>query len=154
MIKYSRWLLLVSILILFSGCKRENYSYAYLLQHPAELESEYNRCQALPKKEAAQDNQCRIVTNAVNTITDIIRQQRNDPEKFGLRILVAEMTLQENGKKLEDAQKTLENLKQTNAPADKIQVAQAEVNQRLLDYNIKQEEIKMLLGIMGINTPE
>lgn len=152
--KFSHIVVVSVLVLLVSACKSENHTYQYLVTHPRVLEKEFNRCQTLLQKTQEQEDQCKIVSNAVQMVTDTISSQRHDPEKFGLRILVAEIALNDYKGKLTHAEEKLTALKEKASSESAIKKAQEEVQGLTQAYNDKRDEVKMLLAIMGMSTPE
>jgi hypothetical protein len=139
-----------SLALLVMGCQQDEHTLNYLLQHPLVLEKEFTRCQALKEVNPAQEEQCALVTKAVNQVSIVANQQRYEPEKFGLRILTAQMEINTYTTELVDAKKELVNLKDEK----KAKRQQIKIDDLQMKMVAKQDEVKMMLAVMGLSTPE
>lgn len=140
MFSLSRIIIVAGATLLMSGCQQEEHSLSYLLQHPLVLEKEYDRCQALQKVEPAEEAQCEVVNKAVKKISDVVSEQRSQPEKFGANILAAEMAVADYSAQLAKAH-------DAKSPKAKIDILQ----QKLDD---KRNEVYAMLAILGMSPPE
>jgi hypothetical protein len=85
-----RHLIFISMLaMLMLGCKKQ-YSYAYLMQHPAELKQQVAYCQAHGNQANDQDTQCETILFAAASFISLVNEQQDDPQQFGQKILSAE----------------------------------------------------------------
>lgn len=154
MYKFMSLLLVCFCGLSLSACKQGSYTYEYLIQHPNVLEKEYDRCKSLQQMTSDQEEQCQVVDRAVNIVTETISEQRNGPEKFGLRVLLTEIAVNDLQVKLDHAQEKLAALQANSAPEKAVQKATEEVEGLTQAYNDKKNEVLMLLAVMGMSTPE
>jgi LAS superfamily LD-carboxypeptidase LdcB len=140
--------------VLLIGCEKEELNYAYLMRHPFALEKEYNRCQSLRLTDPEQQTQCKMVNEAAKQIAEIMSQQRNHPEMFGQRILLAETKTSDLTAQLAVEKNNLAELKSKAGSAEQIKVQQSKINDIQKDLTAEQSEVKILLAVMGLSTPE
>ena len=84
-----RYLIFIFLLFLLTGCK-EKLTYSYLTQHPAVLKKAVVRCQSM-NQSSNRTGQCAIVMQAAADIMALLSEQQVDPEKFGQRVMDAEI---------------------------------------------------------------
>ena len=116
-------------------------SYGYLMQHPACLKREVERC-----KEMMEAQQCAEVRRASADFTTILNEQQMDPEKFGKKMLAAEYQLAQVKHEWQQARAVYRaernsDTKQRMESARKV-------------YLEKKEEVRALLAVIGVQSPE
>ena len=98
--------------------------------------------------------QCEVVRSALVRLSPYIVQSQEDPEKFGQSIMEKETAYKQVKNNLYQAEKELEKLKQQSA-AEMIMNRAISNRDNLRNQLAKQkEEIKIMLGIIGLNSPE
>lgn len=138
------------------GCNNEALTYDYLMQHPAVLQKEIGRCEAMSFRERsnAQNAQCKIVADASNKMTELVTDQHNDPQEFGQRILDLQMASALTKQELVNAQTQLDALKAKHASEQEIDAQQKmllEIQKAHADQDL---QVKTLLAVVGIESPE
>lgn len=144
---------LVLLMSMLAGCN-ETHTYSYLMQHPAVLKDEFTQCQASIQKTKEQAAQCEIVLNAAANMMTMMNEQQQDPEKFGQRVMDAEAEYVKSKADLSVAQQEVDNLRNGKAPAAEIAAAQAKLDKLKLQNDELQQEIKTMLAVLGMNSPE
>lgn len=89
-----KFLNIIFLVILLSGCEQKPYSYVYLLQHPAILEKELSACQIMNTAG------CDEVQRAARDYSNMMAELQEDPEAFGQKILQAQTELAKKQKAL------------------------------------------------------
>ncbi len=136
------------------GCK-DKLTYPYLMQHPLELKQAITKCQSTNEKSKEQAAQCEIVTYAAVNMMSIISEQQDNPEKFGQRIMDVESAYVKASDELHVAQQALDDFQQRKqTTATEIKAAQGKVENAKKTYDEKREEMKILLAVIGLNSPE
>lgn len=140
--------------IALNGCK-EQITYNYLMQHPKVLKEKAEACdaQSIVEKSPAQITECKMVMEAASNMMSLINAQQEDPELFGQKILDAEIASANIHKDLTEAQKNLDKLKTNNPNLSTSNAAVEKVNKLKNDYEEKNNEVKVLLAVMGLGSP-
>lgn len=86
MIQFDRFLMLSVLLITLLGCK-QNSTYLYFFRHPDVLQAELANCLKNDSPE------CKTVKRAANDFVVLNNQRQDNPEQFGLKILLAQEAL-------------------------------------------------------------
>lgn len=136
-----------------TGCK-DKISDTYLKEHPAFLIQEVDRCQAMQSKTEAQSAQCDIIMNAAVSLKPIVDEQQSEPEKFGQRVLDAEMAYAKMKVDLNAASQAVQSLRAKNASSVEIQTAQAKLDEMKKQTADKRQELRVLLAVVGLSSPE
>ncbi|EKD69991.1 MAG: hypothetical protein ACD_46C00682G0003 [uncultured bacterium] len=131
--------------LLLSSCQ-ENISYSYLMQHPLIAQEELEKCKAAEHQTAEDIERCKIILDATENINSILAEQQADAEKFGQRIL----ELQNEVTKLKTSIQAL----QQQLKAQQTTSLQTQLNQLQKTYTEKQENLNIMLAIVGMNSPE
>lgn len=137
MLKKFKYYLLVGSMLFLSSCT-QNYTYSYLIQHPAVLKKELDKCEANLNFSSEERAQCGIVMEAARHVSEFINELQENPEQFGQQILNAQLSLI----KLKD---NIQQAKQTGLD-EKISAAKKA-------YRDKQDDINSMLAIVGMNSP-
>lgn len=146
-------LVIIAIVSALSACN-EKLTYSYLMEHPNELKQEVVRCQLMEEKTRDQAAQCETVMNAAENIAAIRDAQQQDPEKFGQKILDTEFTSVKAQEEMFAARQSLDALKIKNGSLSELKAAQDKLDQAQKVYQDKSEEVKVLLAVAGMNSPE
>jgi hypothetical protein len=153
MSRYSKILCVISSAALLAGCQDKN-DYQYLVAHPDYLKKRMVACDTVNKTGTnIQKQQCQIVMNAGTQFMATVAQQQTDPEQFGIRILKAEsdyMQLKTNAALLT---KQLDALHKNNGPAADIHATEAKLELANKACRDKQLEIRLLMAVVGVSTP-
>lgn len=143
-------LVLLCAAIGLTGCN-EKLTYEYLVQHPMVLKAEVERCQS-----GEQPNQadCPVIMNAATNFAAMYNDRQQQPEKFGERLLALQLELTQFKNKYMAARKNLSDLKAKQAAQNDIQAAQVEVVAAEKAYLDQRTEVRMMLAVIGIDSPE
>lgn len=145
--------ILVSLTIALVGCN-EKLTYSYLIEHSNVLKQKVADCQSIDEKSSEDISQCQIVMSAAADLIIIINEQQDDPEKFGQKILNAESDWVKAKEKLHDTQQILSTLETKKASSVELQAAQRNLDQAKEAYKFKHDQVKVLLSVVGMNSPE
>lgn len=146
-------LCVISITSIISGCE-DKYSYSYLIEHPFFLKQEFDRCQAMDSKAGDQQKHCDVVMQAASKLSTVMDEMQVDPENFGVKIMQAQDSLAKIQEQLQISKQTLADLKEKNAAQADIQLAQNNVNKFQKECELKHQDVKMMLAIIGLRSPE
>lgn len=146
-------IVVVLMLPIMCGCK-EKLTYSYLIEHPAYLKTEFDRCQMMDDKKTNQSTQCDVVMKAADKLSIIVNEMQSDPEQFGEKIMASELDLVKVQDQLKTAQQSLETLKSQNASAAEIQSAQDKLTALQQECDDKHQAIKVMLAVVGLRSPE
>lgn len=147
------FILIMMMLLMLTGCK-ETYNYSYLMRHPWALKKEIDRCQADGLLSVRKVEYCKIVMYAGENMLSILKQQQENPEKFGERILTIETEVAKAKVTLNDAQNVYDALKEKHAADDAVKEAKEKRDRLKKTYEDQYQEMKVMLTVIGINTPE
>ena len=148
-----KFIILAILFPILTGC-REELNYTYLMQHPVTLKEEVMRCESNGGKSTPGGPTCDLVMRAANDFTSIISEQQENPEKFGQRILDAETDCVKAKDNVDDVRQSLVTLKNKHASATELQPVQEKLDQTAKIYQEKKDEVKVLLAVAGLNSPE
>lgn len=138
---------------IISGCE-DKYSYSYLIEHPLFLKEEFDRCQTMESKAPDQQKHCDVVMQAANKLSVVMDEMQADPENFGVKIMQTQDSLAKTQEQLQIAKQTLMDLKEKNAPQTDIELAKNNVNKFQQECELKRRDVKMMLAIIGLRSPE
>lgn len=144
-----KFILVLVMLLGLSACEKK-LTYSYLISHPQELKAEMDRCQTSDNN----DQRCEIVLYAAANLTAIIRDQQADPQKFGQRVMNAQVQCVADKKALQTAKEGLAALQKRGASAAEITTANEVVAKAKKTYKDKCEEVKILQAVLGLGSPE
>jgi hypothetical protein len=151
--KYIKLACLAGLVFTLSGCEDQN-NYQYLVTHPAVLKKRMEACTAASKSASNEEKQrCAIVVNASTKFMTVVAEQQIDAEKFGVRILTAESDYAVAKAKVAQLQVDLNTLKSGQGTAAQIHAAEETLAAAKKDANDKRFEVKMLLSVVGVSTP-
>jgi hypothetical protein len=119
-----------------TGCK-EPKTYAYFMQHPAQLQKATERCELRTKQTSADVSACADIKRAATDFAVLVNEQMFNPEGFGKTVLKTEQECAEAKKKMLQL-----------SPAEK----QYEIAKTL--YEEKDQQTKILLAVIGTHSPE
>ncbi len=76
----------LALLFIFflQGCGENQTSYAYLVQHPEDLQKAYESC---IRSGAGSTPSCEVVMHAHSDFSELVLEREQDPERFGAKIL-------------------------------------------------------------------
>lgn len=146
-------IILFYLVIPLYGCE-DQLTYSYLQQHAGVLKQKVAECQSIDEKSSENIHQCQVVMNAAADLIVIINEQQDDPEKFGEKILTAETELAKTKSKLINTQQIVNDLITKKSPAPELQIQQKNLNQIKEAYRAQREQLRVLLSVVGMNSPE
>ena len=149
----SQIFVLIFFILLATGCK-EKLTYSYLLTHPAILKDAITDCKDSDTPSPEMTTHCEMVLTAAENIASIITEQQADYEKFGQRILQTEIAYGKAKESIQTARQQLALLKRDRAAQDVIQAAQVALDKAKQACEAKQQEVQVLLAVVGMNSPE
>jgi hypothetical protein len=135
------------------GCNPEITS-DYLLENLNVLKQEVKYCDNFTDASmtAAQKIQCDIVMSTANNIVQLSNKQQADPQKFGIYVLSAEAEFSHAKVELLSAEKNIQQIKASDTAA--FHSAQQKLIAAQEDYKKRQQEMKLLMAVLGIGSPE
>ena len=148
-----KFIVVFSMFAMLVGCQ-EKVNYTYLMEHPAFLKDEVMRCESSGGKVSSDAPSCDLVMRAANDFTNLINEQQEDPEKFGQRILDAESTYVKAKINLKEEKKSLSLLKDKKGESAEQKIAQEKLEKAEKDYQEKRTDVKILLAVVSLNSPE
>ncbi len=137
--------------VALTACQ-EKPSYNYLVQHPLELKKAVERCQSNESTTTAAE--CDMVMNAANKTMMLLKEQEENPEKFGEKILMVELEYIKAKTASKQTEQALADLKAKHAPAADIKLAEAKVQLANKAYQDKCDEKRAMLAILSLSTPQ
>lgn len=135
------------------ACK-DKQSYSYLTQHPIALKEAFDHCQEMETRTPEDNTQCEVVMKAAAALTVVIDSMQSDPQKFGQSIMAEQLNAAKLNDERMNAERTVADLKAKNAPAADIAAAQTKLTSLQEQYDKKQEDLKVMLAVVGMNSPE
>ncbi|VVC76239.1 hypothetical protein AQUSIP_15450 [Aquicella siphonis] len=139
--------------VLLAGCK-DKASYSYYMQHPAALKAAVTSCQSEYNKTADRAAECEIVLFAAENMISLINEQQENPEKFGQRILTAQMDYMVLKQRAAEADQSYQQLKNTHAPDARLRTAKDDLYKAKKACADKLEQIRILLAVVGMGSPD
>lgn len=143
---------LVGTALICAGCDSASYTQQYTVQdyleHPSALEKQLDNCDA---NKASKSTQCNIAAQALTILQGYIKEMQTDPEQFGQKILDAEMAYAQLHDKLLQLQQDSGTLASQGADTS---VVNAAINQTAQAADQKRHEVKALLAVSGLSSPD
>lgn len=151
MMSLIQYVLLAVVFLGLAGCQNPNYSLDYLVEHPLLLKDEIEYCQSLANKTPAQAQRCETAMTAGATLMALLSERQQDPEKFGQRVIDNEVACVKARQAYQAAQQGAD-VKQLRG--NELQEAHKKVAEAKQLYEDKRKEVKALLAVIGMNSPE
>lgn len=145
--------ILVFIVPSLMGCK-EKLTSNYLMQHPALLKQEVDKCQSTVNKSREQAAQCEAVMYAAANVMSELDEQQRHPEQFGQRVLDAEFACVKFKENVRVAQQAVVSLKAKQASQAELQMAEDQLRQAEKMYHEQRNTTKVMLAVLGLSSPE
>lgn len=139
------------------GCEEKQMTYLYLMQHPQYIQAELDTCKEKAKlkpKAKIQDEYCATVENAARSFRSYLYQYQSSPEKFGMQIMVLESDVVNLKERIKLDETYLKTLRASASSAADIKKAEAALDATRFQYRAKQNELSVLLTVVGLNGPE
>lgn len=146
-------IILIAISVGLMGCSQKT-TYSYLIEHPTELKNQFDACQSLEQKSPDQVTQCEEVTRAAAYVSAVINEQQQNPEAFGQKVLDIEAANVKLEKAVEEAQQNIAALKAKQASASELQSAQQALASAESQLNTQRQQLKVMLAVIGLGSPE
>lgn len=139
--------------LLLNGC-RDKKTYSYYMQHPAALSGAIARCQSEPEKTGDKAAECEIVMFAAENMISLINEQQDNPEKFGQRILDAQMAYSTLKQQADEASQSYQRLQMAHASDAQLRIAKDDLYKANKTCADKLEQIKTMLAVVGMGSPD
>lgn len=137
-----------------AACSSESHTYNYLVEHPLVLNQDMALCQSGAETSPDQQAQCEVARKAAVKVGGIIDQAQSDPERFGQLIMQKEDEMVKSREQLDQANSELVSLKAKNASAAELAAAETKVNSLEAEYQQRDQDVKIMLAVAGLNSPE
>lgn len=138
---------------LLSACETK-HTYYYYMQHPDVLKNDLLQCSNESDKSAERAAQCEIVDYAAEKMEALLTEEQANPELFGMRILNAQTAYANMDKQLVIANQALEKLQSGHASDTQLRAARDDLYKAKKAYEDQGEEIKVLLAVVGMGSPD
>lgn len=148
--KMNKSLTVILTMAFLTGCEEQKHSYAYLVDHPVYLKSEFDRCQATMQASA----DCEAVMRVANSMATMEEEMQADPEKYGIKILNTETELGKMKVQIVAQQGVIAGLKAQGATTADMQKAQDVLDKQQKAYDEKSLGLKVMLDVVGMISPE
>ena len=130
-------------------------SVQYLLTHPAVLLKESDRCLSQTMLSTTEIEYCAtVVKTAVDHMQRYFTILERSPEQFGEQILLLEMRYVEARQAFEQAKQIVHTLRAQSVSAQQLRVAENALQQTSQHYHALRNEVRVLLAIAGLQSPE
>lgn len=150
---YIKYFIVSLMFLTLTGCK-EPLSYSYLMRHPQVLKKEIDNCQDDELSSTERAQYCRMIMFAAENMLSYLKQQQESPENFGNRLLSMEMKVAKTKLALREAQKVLNALLEKDSADKELRQAKEKRDELKTLYKEQCQEMKVMLAVIGINTPE
>lgn len=151
--KFIKFMCLTGLILLLTACE-DPYNHQYLITHPAVMKKKMAACATLSKTASNIEKQrCAIVTNASTTFMAVVAEQQTDAEKFGIRVLTAETAYFNAKVSVKQLETDLTKAKELATDIAAIHKLEEELVAAKKDCADKRAEVKMLLAVVGVSTP-
>ena len=142
--------------VALSACKQKNDTdyYTYLMQHPNKLRTKLTDCQLMRSDQERSAKRCSVVYRAGNDIMALIELQQKSPEKFGLYILQAQMSLAAAEDILEKQTQAYAKLRGTKTSVTAMQAAKLEIDTSVRKKREIIRDIQAKLAVVSLSSPE
>lgn len=134
----------ILLALVLSGCENKEKNFDWYMQHPLVLKEDIGKCmaQAGREKNAAA---CDIVMRAGVSMTALVNQEQEDPEKFGQRVLDAEEALAVLHEQVVQAEAAVRDMKDA--------AAQKSLNKAIKAYRDQERQIKIYWAVISLTSP-
>lgn len=147
--------ILISAVVL-TACKQKSDTdyYDYLMQHPNKLRTQLTDCQLMSSDQERGNVRCSIVYRAGNDMMALIELQQKNPEKFGLYILQAQMSLAAAEDILQKQLDAYSQMRNSNASTEAMQAAMLEIQTSMHKKREIIRDIQAKLAVVSLSSPE
>ncbi len=144
---------LVGLASLLTACE-DQYNYQYLITHPEVMKKKMAACEVMSKSASNLEKQrCQLVTSASTKFYAIVAEQQTDAEKFGVRVLTAETDYANAKIKVKQLEADLAKARANPGDVTAMHKLEEDLAAAKKDSDSKREEVRMLLAVMGVSTP-
>lgn len=152
MIHLKKIILLAGTVFLLAGCQ-QSFTAQYLLEHPEALKSEVERCEMTVSMSDSMTKHCEIVVKAAGQFMTLLNHQQFEPEQFGETVLLSEMKVSDLKEQYLQNKKKRRGSVFKNMSADEKIKFKHEYEAIRNNYHHQLNELKILLAVIGVNTP-
>lgn len=139
--------------IVLTGC-RDQYSIDELMVNPSQLKKQIERCHQPELKTREAAARCEVVMTAADRFVKLLDEQQREPELFGLRIMKAQTVCLDAKKTYQQARQKVSLLESGQVKPAEITAAKIEANVAETAYQENKRALKVLLAVVGVNSPE
>lgn len=152
--KFIKLICLAGLASLLTACDDQD-NYQYLITHPAVMKKKMAACATMSKTASNIEKQrCEIVTNASTKFMAVVAEQQTDAEKFGVRVLMAETAYSNAKAKMKQLEADLAAAKAApTTDVAAIHKMEEDLAAAKKDSDDKRQEVRMLLAVVGVSTP-
>lgn len=152
--KFIKLMCLAGLVSILTACEDQD-NYQYLITHPTVMKKKMAACATLSKMASNVEKQrCEIVTNASTKFMAVVAEQQTDAEKFGVRVLTTETAYANAKAKVKQLEADLAQAKAApTADVAAIHKLEEDLAAAKKDSDDKREEVRMLLAVVGVSTP-
>lgn len=148
-----KMLIILFLLPSLTGCNK-NQTYSYYMRNPEVLKAALTVCQTNNPITKEEITHCEIVLYSATKMLSLINEQQADPEKFGQRILNAEMNYMKLKKVVNDTQVSLDKIKNQQISTADLMAAKDDLYKVRKNCSDQLQEIKVLLAVVGLGRPD
>ena len=141
------------IITILTSCEPVNPSLDYLQTHPTRLITAWEKCVTESSFTHVETPYCRSIKKMKDQMVAFIEMEQSDPEKVGQRILTLETQCVDLKHRYQNEKVKLMTLIMTKNDA-LIEQQKIVTHQTYQQYQALREEIRMLLVVVGLHTPE
>lgn len=153
MLKLLKVMCLAGLVSMLTACE-DRYNYQYLITHPAIMKKEMDACDVMGMTASnVEKERCAIVTHANATFMGVVVEQKINAEKFGVRVLTAETDYANARIKVKQLEADLANAKTNSGDTTSMHKLEEDLAAAIKDCEDKRQEVRMLLAVMGVSTP-
>lgn len=153
MLNLNKYFIIGCMALGLTACN-EQPGYNYLVQHPIVLKQKIDECQSAANQNQPQSSECEIVFYAAANFISVQDEAMTHPEQLGQRVLDVESLYVKDKMVFLTAKQVLDGLQGRNAPDKDIQTAKYNLTKAQKDYEDKDQEMRFLLAVIGLNSPE
>jgi hypothetical protein len=138
-----------------TACGEDQNNYQYLVTHPAVMKKKMDACAVMTKTASNVEKQhCEIVLNASTKFMAVVAEQQTDAEKFGVRVLNAQTTYANTKAKVKQLENDITKAKAAGTPdIAALHKLEADLVTAKNDCDAQRLEVRMLLAVVGVSTP-
>lgn len=139
--------------ILLTGCESKK-TVVYFMQHPDELKQVVDRCEANQNQTQDEAATCHTAVYAASSLMTLIKDQQENPEGFGQRILDAQNRYMQLKAEYNKTHQRLSELNASHASDAAIRNAKDDLFKARQACQEQKENIDIMLAVLGLSSPE